>query len=86
MSDNRNKRAERRAKTDNVINQQKKIAKIAGIAHKYVQQPHRLAKHHALDCGNPGCMLCSNARKTHGERTIQERKFIEGSCDDAQND
>lgn len=81
-------KSERLAKTNNAIKKQTKIAKqhrIGEYESKEIEQPHRYNKHHALDCGNPRCMLCSNARKTHGERTIQERKFIEGNKDDTQN-
>lgn len=56
------------------IKKQVKIAKAHGMT---VKQPHKFAKHHAMDCGNPGCMLCSNPRKIFGERTIQEQKFYQ---------
>jgi hypothetical protein len=39
-----------------------------------VQQPHRMAKRHAMDCGRPKCMLCGNRRKVFGEITFQEQK------------
>ena len=45
----------------NVIKRQLKIAKSIGNT-KYIDQPHRLAKHHAADCGQPGCLFCSNPR------------------------
>lgn len=59
------------------IKKQVRIAKQHGLGwnDEVIKQPHRLAKHHAMDCGNPGCYLCSNPRKTLGERTIQERRF-----------
>ena len=56
------------------------IKKQVGIAKKNgmkVDQPHKFAKHHAMDCGNPGCPVCSNPRKLRGERTIQEKKFYQ---------
>jgi hypothetical protein len=42
-------------------------------------QPHRLAKHHAMDCGQPHCTLCGNprhnrARKGKDKLTTQERR------------
>lgn len=58
------------------IRKQLKIAKVSGI-NKYLQQPHRLNKHHAMDCGNPDCFMCSNPRKTLGEITIQEKRFYQ---------
>lgn len=56
------------------IKKQVKIAKTHGIP---VTQPHRLNKHHAMDCGNPNCVLCGNPRKVWKEKTIQEKKFDE---------
>ena len=59
------------------IKKQVDIAKQHGLGFydRDVKQPHRLAKRHAMDCGNPGCFMCGNPRKTMGERTIQERRF-----------
>jgi hypothetical protein len=54
------------------INKQVKIAKAHGIK---VKEPHRLVKHHALDCGVPGCVMCANPRRTWKEKTIQEKRF-----------
>lgn len=56
------------------IKKQVKIAKAYGMD---VRQPHKFAKHHALDCGNPECIMCSNPRKIFGERTIQEQRFYQ---------
>ena len=67
------KKSKRRLKTNKVIEKQAKIAKSRGIVHSH-NQPHRYAKHHALDCGTPNCMLCGNPRKIYKEKTIQERR------------
>lgn len=75
MSDDRTKRASRRSRTDTAIERQKRIAKSLGMSH-VLDQPHRLAKHHALDCGNPQCLVC-HSEKVFGNPTLQERKFIE---------
>jgi hypothetical protein len=56
------------------INKQLKIAKASGNQ-KYIEQPHRLIKHHAMDCGVPNCIMCANPRRTFGEKTMQERRF-----------
>lgn len=56
------------------IKKQVKIAKAYGVP---VTEPHRLAKHHVMDCGNPKCVICGNPRKVFGEKTIQEKKFDE---------
>jgi len=68
------KHSRRLLKDDNAINKQLKIAKSVGHE-KYLKEPHRLAKHHAMDCGQPGCVMCGNPRKTFKEKTIQEQRF-----------
>jgi predicted alpha/beta superfamily hydrolase len=40
-----------------------------------IQEPHRYNKHHAMNCGNPNCLLCMNPRKSFGEKTLQEMSF-----------
>lgn len=77
MSDNRTKKATRRSRTQVAIERQKRIAKCHGVNHNKTQ-PHRFAKMHSLNCGDPDCAMCGNPRKFFNERTIQERKFIEG--------
>jgi hypothetical protein len=73
------KRAKRRRLTTNAINRQKRIAKSSTWHNsKLLEQPHRMAKHHALDCGQPGCVVCGNPRKIWKQKTLQERKFIDG--------
>jgi hypothetical protein len=70
----------RRHKTDVAIARQVKIAKSKGTFNQAnIKQPHRLAKHHAMDCGNPGCFLCGNPRKTHGKDrlTAQEKRLFQ---------
>ena len=64
------KNSARRHKTDVSIARQVKIAKTHGAGRKVLKQPHRLAKHHAMDCGNP--------RKTHKDRlTAQEKRLFQ---------
>lgn len=75
MSDDRNKKAKRLQRTANVIKKQMRIAKAFGLTH-LLKQPHRLAKHHALDCGNPKCQVC-HSDKIFNKPTLQDRKFIE---------
>lgn len=59
------------------IKKQVKIAKAHGLTDKdrAIREPHRLAKHHALNCGQPNCVMCGNPRKIFGEKTVQERRF-----------
>lgn len=71
------KNSRRRAKTDRAIARQVKIAK-SHSTYPLIRQPHRLAKHHAMDCGNPECYLCGNPRKTHKDRlTPQEKRLFQ---------
>jgi hypothetical protein len=36
-----------------------------------------MAKHHAMDCGQSGCMLCGNPRKIFKEITAQEKRLFQ---------
>ena len=74
MSDEESKikHSKRILKTENIIKKQTKIAKTHGIE---VKEPHKLAKHHALDCGVPNCPMCSSPRKVSGAKTKQEQSF-----------
>lgn len=70
----------RRLKDENAIRKQAKIAKQHGAVFndKVTKQPHRLAKHHAMDCGNPECYMCGNPRKTHKDKlTAQEKRLFQ---------
>ena len=69
------KKSKRLLKDDNAINKQLKIAKAHGsLDDKNVKNPHRLVKQHAMDCGNPKCLICSR-EKVFGEPTIQQKRF-----------
>ena len=69
------KHSKRLQKDENAIKKQTKIAKSAGMK---VDEPHKFAKHHAMDCGNPQCPLCGNPRKTHKDTlTVQEKKLFQ---------
>ncbi len=65
------KHSKRLLKDNNAIAKQVKIAKEHGIP---VTDEHRFNKHHAMDCGNPQCLLCSSA-KILGEPTIKQKRF-----------
>ncbi len=73
------KNATRRFNDENAVKKQVKIAKAHGLTDKdkAIKEPHRLAKHHAMDCGQPGCMLCGNPRKIFKERTAQEKRMYQ---------
>lgn len=79
MSDSTDKikSSKRRHNDETAIKRQLKIAKEHGLLsdHPANIQPHRYAKHHAMNCGNPKCILCMNPRKTHKNTlTIQEKR------------
>lgn len=93
MNTNQNKikTSTRRHHDETAIKRQVKIAKQHGMKFndEFIKQPHRLSKHHAMDCGNPGCMLCSNPRrnklfKTKDSLTAQERRMYQDT--DVPND
>jgi len=70
----------RRHKTDVAIARQVRIAKQHGLQFNdtIIKQPHRLAKHHTMDCGNPKCFMCGNPRKSHKDRlTAQEKRLFQ---------
>ena len=73
------KMSKRRQKDENAVKKQVKIAKAHGLTDKdrAVKEPHRMSKHHAMDCGQPGCMLCGNPRKIFKELTQQEKKMFQ---------
>jgi len=66
------KHSKRILKTDNAVKKQVKIAKSAGSD---ISQPHKFAKVHAMNCGNPKCFMCANPRKVFNEKTIQEKRL-----------
>jgi len=68
------KHSKRLHKETNAIKKQLKIAKSHGLDVS-MDEGHRFAKHHAMDCGNPECVVCGNPRKTFKEATIQEKSF-----------
>jgi len=74
MSDEESKikHSKRLHKENAAIVKQVKIAKSAGSD---ISQPHKFAKHHAMNCGNPKCFMCANPRKIWKEKTIQEQRF-----------
>jgi len=66
------KHSKRIFETDNAVNKQVKIAKVYGTN---IEKPHKFAKAHAMNCGNPRCVMCSNPRKVFKEKTIQEQRL-----------
>jgi hypothetical protein len=73
MSDeqDRIKHSRRISKTRDAEIRQVRIARAHGIT---VKEYHRYAKHHAMNCGRPHCLLCGNPRRIWREKTIQEQR------------
>lgn len=73
----------RRHKTDVAIARQVRIAKQHGLGvnDRHIKEPHRHAKHHAMDCGNPKCSLCGNPRRNvwfkSDRLTAQEKRLFQ---------
>jgi hypothetical protein len=61
----------RRLRDEAAVKKQTQIAKAYGVP---VKEPHKFAKHHAMNCGNPKCIMCGNPRKTFKQLTIQEKR------------
>ena len=68
------KNSKRRLKDENAVKRQTKIAKEYGVP---VKEPHKFAKRHAMNCGNPNCVMCGNPRKTFKELTQQEKRLFQ---------
>ena len=72
--------SQRRHRDELAVKKQVKIAKAHGLTHKdkVVKEPHRLAKHHVMDCGNKECYICGNPRRTHKDKlTAQEKRLFQ---------
>jgi hypothetical protein len=71
----------RRLKDENAIRKQTKIAKQHRVSEYNPgepKQPHRYNKHHAMDCGRPGCAMCGNPRHIHKDGlTAQEKRLFQ---------
>jgi uncharacterized protein YdaU (DUF1376 family) len=75
-SDDKFKHSKRLQKEENAIHRQQKIAKTHG-APEHQTESHRYSKHHAMNCGDPKCVMCGNPRKTFKELTAQEKKLFQ---------
>ena len=68
------KNSQRRLRDESAVKKQTKIAKAYGVP---VTEPHKFVKHHAMNCGNPDCVMCGNPRKTFNELTAQEKRLFQ---------
>ena len=68
------KNSKRRLRDESAVKKQTRIAKAYGVP---VQEPHKFAKRHAMNCGNPDCVMCGNPRKVFNEPTAQEKRLFQ---------
>ena len=68
------KNSQRRLRDESAVKKQSRIAKAYGVP---VREPHKFAKRHAMNCGNPDCVMCGNPRKTFNELTAQEKRLFQ---------
>jgi hypothetical protein len=68
------KRSKRIAQKQRHIERQVDIMSVHGL-NNCKDQPHRFHKRKAMNCGDPGCVMCGNPRKFFKEKTLQEKKF-----------
>lgn len=47
-----------------------------------MEEAHRYHKTSGTTCGNPNCFMCGNPRKFFGEKTIQEKRFVQKQLHD----
>lgn len=73
MSSNKFKRSARRYRNWLETRNQIRIYKFDTTNTWPVTTPGRYRKHHATNCGNSGCKLCVNPRRTWGHLTLKER-------------
>jgi len=74
------KHSKRLHQDENAIKKQTKIAKQHGVKPNdaSLREPHRMNKHHVMDCGNPECGLCGNPRHIHKDGlTAQEKRLFQ---------
>ena len=63
-----------------LFDDQVKIKKQVKIAKQFgwdVTEAHKFHKKHAMNCGDPNCVMCGNPRKFFKEPTIQEKRFYQ---------
>jgi hypothetical protein len=80
MSDieTREKRITRLHKDTVKARRQIKIVKSKGHYQLSQQKSlHQYVKQHAMDCGQPRCVMCGNPRKVFGDLTYQEKKLFQ---------
>jgi len=68
------KNSKRRLNDENIVKKQTKIAKTFNLP---LATPHKFSKRHALNCGNPNCVMCMNPRKAFKELTHQENRLFQ---------
>jgi len=77
-SETKLKKSSRISKDSNAAKRQMRILKQHGAVLDITDDSvHRFEKKHAMNCGNPKCIMCSNPRKTFKELTPQEKRLFQ---------
>lgn len=71
--------SKRLQKDENAVKKQINIAKTYDVP---FTEPHKFAKHHVMNCGNPKCHMCANPRKVFNELTQQEKRLFQEKLQD----
>ena len=78
--DDKMKNSTRRFRDETAIRRQLDIIKSkpwhSATTNKSIDEPHRLVKLKAMDCGNPKCFMCGNPRRSHKDKLTQQEKRI----------
>lgn len=72
------KHSKRLLKNEAAIIKQVSIAKSHGVSSPV---PGKREKTRAMTCGRSTCAMCGNPRKFFGDRTIQEQRMYQSTCD-----
>lgn len=75
-------RALRIQRTQDAVARQMKIAKAFAYTGRVIDEPGRLRKRHATNCGKTGCSMCGNPRHNSisagtTNLTVQEMTFLD---------
>lgn len=63
--------------TVKMVRRLKQVKNRSWFYHENTDIPHKFVKTSPFTCGNSWCCMCGNPRKFLGERTMQEKRFIQ---------
>ena len=83
MSYDRSKKQKKLHNDEKAIDKQIAILKSCGSGNKkLMNEPNRMKKQHAMDCGTPNCPICGNPRKIYNQLPISEKRFAQNNKDE----